>query len=498
MLLVSTTSPTAQVLAGSYAGNKAGPLRGRPPRLVLLLLDEFPLRTLLDPSGRVDGRLFPGFARLAAESTWFSDATTVSGATVFAVPALLTGRFPRTRGPVTPDRHPDNLFSLLGPSHVTTASEVISELCLPRYCGPPPSPRPKGTPREPEPVRFADFLDLVSTPSNEPRFDFLHSLLPHIPHQYVPSGRRYPEERVGFPLSRQKEGDPFRRNTQQLALTVVQQRLLLQTVYTDQLVGQLIDRMKAAGTWDESLVVVVADHGAGFVPGEGARVLDANNAADLAYVPLFVKRPWQRTGAVDARNAMIVDVLPTVADALGVTVPFSVDGSSLLGAPRRTRQKTWFDVPGRRESFDGEVWSPIARRGYAGEVARPDLGADGLFAVGAARQLYGRSVAELTVGPPSAVVATPIKTGAFDRVDLSSGVVPALTWGDLDRGPSGGASWLVAAVNGTVAGSVAAAPARDGSWHFIGMLADRFFVTGRNDVRLYVVEGSTLRPVAWR
>src|SRR4029078_741624 len=50
-------------------------------------------------------------------------------------------------------------------------------------------------------------------------------------------------------------------------------------------------------------------------------------------IPLFVKYPRQRKGAVDSRAARTVDVLPTIADVLGIRMPWHVDGNSLLGAP---------------------------------------------------------------------------------------------------------------------------------------------------------------------
>ena len=77
-------------------------------------------------------------------------------------------------------------------------------------------------------------------------------------------------------------------------------------------------------------MVVLADHGVSFVPGGNARLVDRDNIADIARVPLFVKLPGQRAGRVDTRAARTIDVLPTIADVLGVRLPWRVDGRSLL------------------------------------------------------------------------------------------------------------------------------------------------------------------------
>ncbi len=64
------------------------------------------------------------------------------------------------------------------------------------------------------------------------------------------------------------------------------QRHLLQVGYTDKLLGQLLNKLERSGLYDEALVVVVADHGVSFVPGEGPRELRRDNIADMA--PLVV------------------------------------------------------------------------------------------------------------------------------------------------------------------------------------------------------------------
>ena len=92
-------------------------------------------------------------------------------------------------------------------------------------------------------------------------------------------------------------------------------------------------RLRRIGVFDRALVVVAADHGIAFVPGVERREVQPTTVDQLAGVPLFVKAPGQRRGEVDERPALTVDVLPTIAEMLGVELPFDVDGEALTGPP---------------------------------------------------------------------------------------------------------------------------------------------------------------------
>jgi hypothetical protein len=47
-----------------------------------------------------------------------------------------------------------------------------------------------------------------------------------------------------------------------------------------------------------------------------------------------VKMPGQQVGRVDDRDARTIDIVPTIADSLGLTIPWHVDGRSLRAANR--------------------------------------------------------------------------------------------------------------------------------------------------------------------
>ena len=61
-------------------------VHGKPP-VVLLILDEFPVDSLLRPDGSIDAARFPNFAALASTSTWFRNSSTIYDSTPKAIPA---------------------------------------------------------------------------------------------------------------------------------------------------------------------------------------------------------------------------------------------------------------------------------------------------------------------------------------------------------------------------------------------------------------------------
>ena len=89
--------PAAEPAADTTAGmsSPAGPVTDTP--VVVVVFDEMPTASLMTPGREIDAGRYPHFARLAATATWYREATTVSQATIYAVPAILTGNYPEAK-----------------------------------------------------------------------------------------------------------------------------------------------------------------------------------------------------------------------------------------------------------------------------------------------------------------------------------------------------------------------------------------------------------------
>jgi arylsulfatase A-like enzyme len=109
-------------------------------------------------------------------------------------------------------------------------------------------------------------------------------------------------------------------------------------------------------------VILVADHGVAFVPGESRRSVSLANFAQIASVPLFVKAPHQRRGGTSDELARTIDVVPTIADYLGVRWP--AEGRSLRRPVHRS-DVVVSTFGGRRARASAEAYRSLRKRAVA-------------------------------------------------------------------------------------------------------------------------------------
>ena len=105
-----------------------------PVPVVMVIFDEFPTGSLMTPDQTIDGTRYPAFAELAAESTWYRDATAAGAYTPLAVPAIFTGTKPNHDNlPIAAD-HPHSIFTLLGKSYDLRVMESATRICPEELC----------------------------------------------------------------------------------------------------------------------------------------------------------------------------------------------------------------------------------------------------------------------------------------------------------------------------------------------------------------------------
>jgi hypothetical protein len=519
--------------------------------VVMVVFDEFSVETLMTADREIDAKRFPNFAKLARSATWYRNATTISDHTTDAVPAVLTGRYPAKDALPTAASHPHSLFTLLGGAYsLNNVTEPATNLCPSRRCG--VQLRAKELSRlkslgkdlsivalrqvfpqrlaaklpevnqgfgnfggqghdqpgagsaipdlafQDRASQFNQFLARIDA-THSHRLNFIHVLLPHTSYQYLPDGQSYPPI-PGKDIPGVDENGFW---TKDPALPQQSfQRNLLQVGFVDRLVGRLIQRLRSEGLYDKALIVLTADHGISFRPGTSRRTATGPAAADVLGVPLFVKLPGQRKGAIDDRHATNGDVLPTIADVLGIDLRWHTDGRSLLGAPRPDSDPVVVSIFPSRDRvslpFDAYVQARDSEVGAQHFREGPGKGWAGVYALGAYSGLFGRPVSTLPVGPASGLHAHIEQAGSFDSVNPTGATVPAFVSGTLSGG-TGGLQSLALVVNGVVQG-VAPPYSSGGETHFGGLVPPSAFRPGKNAVRVYAITGSgdspRLSPVA--
>jgi len=275
----------------------------------------------------------PHLDALAAEGITFEWARTVTPTTLPAHTSMLTGLYP--------NRHTvrDNSLSAV-PASATTVAELaqaagvacgafVSAKVLDRAFG-----LDQGFAMYTQPARENDIISstgfaargaeetaldatrwLASLEPEQPFLAWVHFFDPHRPWTASPQWL----ERAS--------GNPY----------------LAEVAATDAAVGSLIDELRRLGRLDHTTIVVVGDHGEGL--GEHGEDSHAYFVYDSTLrVPLLVRRrDGARAGERVSAMASVVDVGPTICEALGIRTLPDVDGQSLYACAPDAARGVYFE-----------------------------------------------------------------------------------------------------------------------------------------------------------
>ena len=119
---------------------------------------------------------------------------------------------------------------------------------------------------------------------------------------------------------------------------------LAEVAVADAAVGELVAFLRAERLLDTTYLAVVADHGEGLgdhgEPGHGAFVYEST-----LRVPLLLRHPdGRRAGERDGSVVSVVDVFPTLLDAMGLEVAAGIDGTSLLDSSPASGRGVYFEA----------------------------------------------------------------------------------------------------------------------------------------------------------
>jgi hypothetical protein len=496
--------------------------------VIFIIFDELPTFALLDESGNIDADLFPNFHALAESSYWYPNATTVATSTVLAIPAILTGRYPVKFVMPHQGEYPDNLFTWLGSDYDLNVREAVSAMCPATLCGTgrlPPleirlhhllldvsaiylniitpdllrgrlpvvtqswenfwsATKPEAGMYEHRLQQLDDFAARIK-PSGKPGLDFMHANFPHIPYEYLPSGKRYQEgwlmPGLDFAI------DSWTGAEWQSAQAY--ERFLLQLGALDGWLGKLIAKLKAEDLYDRTLIVITADHGVSFTPNSSRRDVPPveNLDANILPVPLIIKAPYQEKGWISHRNAETIDIMPTLADLLERPLTWPVDGVSLLKDPKPAGKRTvhsykelevYLTNVERVTTSSRPPWTNKRFPGRGGVI--------GAYRDGSYRELIGQEVARLPIRRNAGLTARIDHAAYFENVDPGSGFLPAHISGSM-KWPDRGEIDLAIALNGRIA-VVTSTYTGGSSWKFSAMLPESAFRSGENDIEVFAIE----------
>jgi arylsulfatase A-like enzyme/Tfp pilus assembly protein PilF len=323
VLLVAGLAIAAWVVfVGPVSGVLPGPRRGR--NLLLVSLDTVRADRL--GAYHYASAQTPHIDALAASGLRFEQATTVVPLTLPAHASLMTGTFPgwhgvRDNGGFYLDDDQVTLAEMLRDKGFRTGGFVgafvldrrwgiaqgfdryFDDFDLDRF----PDASAMDMIQRPGSVVVDRTLEWLRADSERPFFAWVHLYDAHTPYEAPePFQSRFPRTRGGAYDA--------------------------EIASADAQVGRLVDGLRTDGRLDDTVVIVVADHGEmlgehnelthGFFIYEGA-----------THVPLIVSGPGVPSGVV-ADQVRIVDVVPTALSLLGVAVPKVVQGADLMPLAR--------------------------------------------------------------------------------------------------------------------------------------------------------------------
>jgi hypothetical protein len=356
------------------------------PNIVVLLFDELSLIEMLDTKYQINERLFPNFAKLSKESLWFPNAYGPYASTHLTLPAIWTGKSTSKHLPPSHSSYPDSFVNLLNKREYNIHAHEICSNFFPSSDASinnffkdsaivffnvmlPPS--------------FLSFLNIPSIHSgwsnfsydeseklkqksemwirdydiesffdsineNENFFAFYHFLIPHFPYKFLYNGAFHNLERYG--VKNDSENLPHHNDI----INAIKMQYLQQACYTDTLLGRIFEKMKEKNIYEDSVIIVLSDHGIVNEPGQPRKIFSENNISfDLAGVPLFMKIPWEKNN-IEHDFANYADILPTLAGSLNWNIPWETDGRNLLAKDMKPNDDflSFFSYPSKNAFYE--------------------------------------------------------------------------------------------------------------------------------------------------
>jgi arylsulfatase A-like enzyme len=311
------------------------------PDVLVYLIDTLRMDQLgcyhypLDTSPQIDV-----FAR---DATTFRNLVPMSSWTRPSVASLLTGTMDYTHHAISSDDHLRKGLPSLAASLADAGWETHAFVCNPAVSASygffadmhthlDLGGAPNSKAAEDDALAVDRALATIAAAQGQPLFLYVHTMAPH--RNYEP-GPAYadlfmPDRFVG---SREQV-----RLAKELALYNAEIR------FSDDQFARIIQALKAAGRYDNALIVLVSDHGEQFMEhGERAHAKSLH-FSELG-VPLLVKLPGNTGAGNTVRHVVqMADVAPSILSALGLPVPPAMEGRSFL--PLISLQGSYPPLPG--------------------------------------------------------------------------------------------------------------------------------------------------------
>ena len=495
-----------------------------------IVFDEFPLYSLLSDDGTINAERYPGFAALANESTWYRNNVAESNFTHQAVPAVLASAIPQQEGGPFLTQYPKNIFTLFAGKTSVGGIEPVTSLCPKSVCQGPDEEtalfelsRFKNFMRDASYVygqrvlppllrryvpsiegtwggfgavanKFKEQFDVGAlsqvdaivngtqtfVDDSEQRVQVVHALVPHAPWRITPDNRVAPLSR-SISTSNPESEDGVRDTYQ---------TFLYQVAAADNIIVDVISKLKKSGKWDNTMLVVTADHGISFVPTLPQRHTDfteKETVGDIYRIPTFIKYPKQTNGVVSDCAMSNLDLLPTIIETTGTKTSWTFGGRSVARSCPTNRVREVVSATGETAVMSGGFEEVRERLAYYSDMVSNKGPNRRVAAIGSSADLIGRPISSDLINSDVATWMVNQKNSFKNVTNQRGSKVPSLITGTIrlskpfDLGTEG-----IVAINGVAAGVIGELSGARDVVPYTALLDYTLLTPGDHTVELFV------------
>ncbi len=204
---------------------------------------------------------------------------------------------------------------------------------------------------------FHEILNFVDENKNTPFFLYWATPIPHVSLQA-------PQNWVETYVKKFGDEEPYLGDMGYLPHRYPHAAYAAMVSYLDDQVGQLIEKLKSLGIYDNTLIIFTSDNGPTYAGGADSEYF--NSASPFSNkrerikgnvyeggvrVPMLASWPRRiQAGSQSVHMAAFYDVLPTLCEVSGTVVPEDTDGISflpeLLGNEQKSHEFLYWEFPG--------------------------------------------------------------------------------------------------------------------------------------------------------
>lgn len=338
-------------LTGALLGCQSEPSSPqRPPNVLLVVIDTLRADAVIGaPVSRA-----PVISTLAREGSLFTQARSTAPWTVPAHASIFTGLYPsrhstHNEGRALP-RDANTLAEILSATHDTAAFTENPHITRGKqfdqgfsvFKNTWPKRTPGSLRRETTNRLVRDWL--TTHPGERPFFVFINFMDPHLPYRppdrfekMLSGGAAEASEitrMTSFEASDARQVMARRDQLTEAELAALRRLYAAEVASADSRLGKVIDALRVQDLLDETLVVVVGDHGEN-IGDHGLMEHQLCLYESLLRVPLLLRLPGTVPAGIRRHDPVqLVDIYPTVLEAVGVPKESwpTYDGESLLGS----------------------------------------------------------------------------------------------------------------------------------------------------------------------